>query len=248
MMKRILVLAILSFVWAIKSFGQCTPDTSLHSPGVYPDSLTGLMPATVNVAYNQVIQLVIPADTTVTIAGFPINVPIDSVHLDSFTGFPTGLIFTCGIPSCTYLGGTNGCALINGTPTDTGTFPLTANITYYAGGGLINQSTSITYYVIHVAGPTGFAEFASNNFEVKQNTPNPFNGLSRIYYNIPHKGKVEFKLFNLIGKEVFNSTELAHAGVNTFSVDSHNFSSGIYMYSVQFERQTITKRLVISGR
>ena len=41
MMKRLLVLVLLSLISTVKLKAQCTPDTSIHTAGVYPDSATG---------------------------------------------------------------------------------------------------------------------------------------------------------------------------------------------------------------
>lgn len=245
MIKRLLVIALLSLVFNIQSFSQCVPDTSIHNVGVYPDSATGLVSGTVGVPYNQVIQLKVPVDTTVVII-IPITIIIDSVHLANFSGLPPGLSYNCSSPNCTFLGGSNGCADIIGTPTVAGHYPLTAVVITYASG--FTQTDTINYYSIDIASASGVDEFSSNGFAVHQNSPNPFSDFSSISYSIPHKGIVEFKLYNLLGKEVYHDTEAANAGVNSISVDAKNFSPGVYMYSMQFENQTITKRLVISKR
>lgn len=248
MMKRILVITMLSFALSIQLFAQCTIDTSLHNPGVYPDSATGFASGVINTPYSQVIQVVVPADTTITTPFGPITIPIDSVHLASFTGLPPGLSLSCNPAGCTYTGGSNGCAVISGTPTDTGHFQLSATVTTYAGGGLITQNNTVDYYSIYIATTIGLAEFSSNQFAVKQNTPNPFSQLSVITYNIPNSGKVEFKMYNLLGKQIYHSTDEMNAGVNAITVDGSKYAPGAYMYSLIFDNQTITKSLVISER
>ncbi len=245
-MKRIFVIALLSSILSINSFAQCTPDTSIHQPGVFPDSATGFTPGYLGMPYNQVIQLKVPQDTVVIIFGQPITIPIDSVQLTSFSGLPTGLALYCNPSSCTYPGGSNGCAVISGTPTDTGHFQLTATVTTYAGGGLPPQVNTVNYYSITVTDPAGLEEFTSNNFAVTQNTPNPFSGISIITYNIPHNGKVEFKMYNLLGKEVYHYTEQGKGGINNISIEGSKFSPGTYMYSLMFDNKTITKSLMIS--
>ena len=245
MTKRLLVLAMLSLVLSAKTFSQCVPDTSIHQFGIYPDSLTGLSSGVLGVPYTQVLQVRVPADTVY----FGNTVPIDSVLLVSFVGLPPGLSMICNPPSCTFLGGTNGCALISGTPTDTGLYSLTATVAGYAAGfpfPLINQT--LTYYSIHIAATVGLQEFSSNAFTVKQNTPNPFSDYSVIDYNIPHKGNVDFKMFNLLGNQVYYFTESANKGANSITVDARKFSAGVYRYSLTFDNKTVTKSLVISAQ
>ncbi len=246
-MKRILVLIGLSLVFNMNTFSQCVPDTSINQVGVYPDSATGLAAGTVNIPYIQVIQLKVPADTVIEILpGFPITITIDSVHLAGFSGLPPGLSYSCSAPNCTFLGGANGCADISGTPTVAGVFPLTAVTVTYAAG--LSQTDTINYYSITIGAASGLNEFSSTNFEVKQNSPNPFNETSLITYNIPQNGEVEFRLFNMLGKQVYHSIENKNAGVNTIQVDANKFPSGIYMYSVKFDKQVVSKRLVISKK
>ena len=248
-MKRIIVLCFLSIFFATKIFAQCTPDTSLHSPGLYPDSATGLTTAIQNMPYNQVIQLVVPSDTIVYFGGFPFNAHIDSVSLSSLTGMPSGFSISCNPSTCTYPGGTTGCALISGTTSDTGNFQLTAIVTYYATvlAQQIVQIDTVQYYKIRVNTTAGVHHLSGNTFSVEQNQPNPFHTISTIEYNLPQKGEIEFRLFNVIGKEVYHLTKNSDRGPGSINIDAHDYPAGVYIYSMSFERVTLTKRLVIES-
>ena len=248
MMKRLLVLTILSFILSVKSFAQCTPNTSITTPGIFPDSATGLASGVINMPYNQVLQMRIPADTTIIVIIFPVTIPIDSVRLISLTGLPPGLNYSCNPTNCTYLGGTNGCALIDGTPTDTGLFTVTAIVTTYAGGGQFTQTDTLNYYTIRINSSVGLSEFSPNNFIVEQNNPNPFSDFSFINYYLANSGVVDFKMVDLAGKVVDQHSSVANAGKNTFTIDARNFDHGTYIYSLTYNNRTITKRLVITGR
>ena len=252
-MKRLLVLVLLSLISTVKLKAQCTPDTSINTAGVYPDSATGLASAVVNMAYNQVIQIRVPLDTLATIVfggiPFTVNVAIDSIQLNSFNGLPPGLSLSCSTPNCTYPGNSNGCALISGTPTDTGLFPITAILTAYAHplGLPYSQSDTIQYYSIYVSSTTGLSETNANVFSVSQNAPNPVSDIASINYTIPRPSMVLFKLSNLIGKQVYQSTISALAGNNNYRLDTKDFAPGNYLYSVEFDNQIITKSMVIGN-
>ena len=138
----------------------CTPDPQYTAPGIYPDSATGFAPAIQCTYYEQLITNIVPVDTN---AGF-ITCDIDSVVLDAVTGLPPGLTYACSPPSCGYPGGTTGCAIVYGIPTDTGTYPIVAATSAYISGGFLNlcngQSpviTNITYYTVVVTSPITFA-------------------------------------------------------------------------------------------
>ncbi|MBW8050554.1 MAG: PKD domain-containing protein [Cytophagales bacterium] len=108
----------------------CVPDPQFTQPGIYPDSATGVYQATVGECYEQVLTVVVPLDTTDPSGFCSCGVDIDSIGLNGpgIGGLPPGLSYTCSTPSCYWQGGSNGCVLISGTPTDTGDFYITAYI------------------------------------------------------------------------------------------------------------------------
>ena len=80
------------------------------------------------------------------------------------------------------------------------------------------------------------------NFELKQNYPNPFNPFTNIIYKIPEHGFVILKLFNSLGKEIeVLVNEEKSAGIYNlqFSIFSHQLSSGIYFYEIEFQSDNI---------
>ncbi len=253
-MKRIL-LSIL-FIAAIglsQSFAQCVPNTSITLPGITPDSATGLSAGVAGSPYNQVMQIKVPVDTQVVlIPGSPaVTVNITSIQLVSFTGLPAGLTYACNPANCTFPGGSNGCVLISGTPTVPGLYPLTAIITTTVTflGQPISQSDTLSYYSILInSTSTGLIQPADLHFTLSQNIPNPYNDFCSIRYSVPEKTDVEFRMFNVIGKEVYRKQLDADAGVNTLRFDGRDFSPGIYMFSLTFGNETLTRRMVISRK
>lgn len=232
------------------ALGQCVPGTSTI-PGITPDSATGLAPAVVGQPYNQVMQIRVPQDTTTTIGPLPVTVTIVSISLISFTGLPPGLTYTCTPSSCVFPGNSNGCVLISGTPTVAGNFSPVA-ITESVGSwilGNITQYDTISYYSIPVSGSTtGIDESTGLNFSMAQNTPNPCNEVADIQFTVPQLGEVEFRVFNLIGKEVYRNLIQAETGQNNLKIDTRDFSPGVYMYTMTYNGETISKRMVISRK
>ena len=77
-------LFILLFVFgAVYANAQCTPDPQFVSPGIYPDTATGLDPAYVGQSYNQNITIITPTDTVVDVLGNMVQVTVDSINLTS---------------------------------------------------------------------------------------------------------------------------------------------------------------------
>ena len=85
-----------------------------------------------------------------------------------------------------------------------------------------------------------------NNYVLEQNYPNPFNPVTNIKYSIPKAGFVTLKVYNLLGQEVatiFEGNQNAGNYIATF--DASNLSSGVYMYRLESENVSITKKLVL---
>ena len=91
-MKKFLL--VLSAVAATVQFAnaQCTPDPQFTAPGFYPDSLTGLTDACVDINYDQTITVVGIADTV--IGGF--TIAVDSITIDNVTGLPGAMTYSVG--------------------------------------------------------------------------------------------------------------------------------------------------------
>lgn len=166
-MKKLLLLLAFAFVGAMSANAQCTPDPQYTTPGIYPDSATGMAPACVGQAYSQLITNVVPQDTCVVIIpGFPCQtVTIDSIVIIDFQGLPASMTYACSSSlgtNCSFPGGEAGCAIITGTPTvgEIGTHPLTITVSVYAGG--LSQQEVIDWYFIEVndCNPTGISENA----------------------------------------------------------------------------------------
>jgi hypothetical protein len=251
-MKKSLLLICFALLSALQIQAQCIPLTSNMTPGLTPDSATGLSAATVGVAYSQVLQIYVPATTPVEVLpGVVINVPVISVELNSLTGLPPGLTYACNPTACLFPGNSHGCAEISGTPTVAGNFTLTA-ITTSIGtvfGVPTTQVDTLDYYMIDVTGSSvGIYESTGLGFYMNQNSPNPCSEYTNIRYVVPGSGEVDFRLFNLIGKEVYRSILTPDQGENELRFDTRDLAPGVYMYSMTFNGETLTKRLVISRK
>jgi len=252
MLKSLLSSILIVTLFSGIAYSQCTPNTSITTSGITPDSATGLNVGIVGQIYNQVLQVRVPVDTVASVGGFPVTVPITSITLTSFTGLPPGLTYTCNPTNCVFPGGSNGCVSINGIPTTSGAYSPVAILTtsYVVFGFPSSRVDTVDYYVITInPSSVGLNQHAaSSKFSLTQNIPNPFNDFSVINYSVPSKANVNFKVFNIIGKEVFHQMIGAEPGFNEYSFDGRDLSPGIYMYTMTFNNETISKRMVISRK
>ena len=132
-MKKLIIISIAIFLLSFSKESKaqcpgCIIDTTCQPAGGF-----GVCP-------DDTIKLYAYADTSVNITfiiptqyddpGTGITVDVNWVEVNSITGLPIGLNWECNnMPTCHYNGGTNGCALICGTPISSpGIYHTTVNL------------------------------------------------------------------------------------------------------------------------
>lgn len=250
-------LFILLFVFgAFCANAQCTPDPQFTSPGIYPDTATGLDPAYVGQSYNQNITIITPTDTVVDVLGNMVQVTVDSINLTSVTGLPTGFAYSCDPPSCGFPGGTIKCAELYSTtdPTssDIGVYNIIFETTAYASDvpfiGFFTQDDVIDYYYIEILAATSTINaFDNTTFELKSIYPNPVADQTRVQFISGNAEPTLFKIYNLLGEEIESSVVYSNRGVNTIYVNTSLYPEGMYLYSINNGKQILTKRMVVSN-
>jgi hypothetical protein len=84
------------------------------------------------------------------------------------------------------------------------------------------------------------------NYELDQNYPNPFNPSTKINYSIQAEGLVSIKVFNILGQEVATLVnDFKTAGTHSVNFDASKLSSGIYLYKIDSNGFTQTKKMML---
>lgn len=251
-MKKLLLSIVALAAFTAISAQNCTPDPLYTEPGVYPDSATNLPPATVGVPYSETITAVTPADTCVVILFPPCTVvPIDSVVVESVTGLPPGLSIVAENQSqlnFIFLGGTSSCMLISGVPTTEGTYPIQVHGTTYATVFNLTQTEpfDVNYYSITVLPAVGVDELSTSQFDVKQNSPNPFSVSSIFKYNTPTAGAVNIEIKNILGETISSVSTLSKQGRNEYLLNANEYSNGVYFFQITYNNSVVTKRFIVN--
>jgi hypothetical protein len=195
-------------------------------------------------------------DTVVIIFGQPVPVTIDDVTVSSVTGLPPGYTYSCTPANCVFPGGTDDCILLQGpapTPQEVGmVYHLSVDATasgHITGTGTAvpPQTQTIDYYFIQVDDNVGMHSINGNKFDVSQNTPNPFSGVSEVEFNSPHAAMATIKVSNMLGEVVNSRMTFAKSGINKIMFNAKDFEPGIYFYTISSEKNSVTHRMIVGN-
>ncbi|MCZ7602047.1 MAG: T9SS type A sorting domain-containing protein [Melioribacteraceae bacterium] len=89
-------------------------------------------------------------------------------------------------------------------------------------------------------------EILPNEYALFQNYPNPFNPSTQIKYAVPNATNIKLKVYDILGKEIITLVN-GYKNVGTYEVqfDASNLSSGVYLYRLETESFSQTKKLMI---
>jgi hypothetical protein len=84
-------------------------------------------------------------------------------------------------------------------------------------------------------------------FVLGQNYPNPFNPSTRIQFALPRTGKVEMKVYNVLGQVVATLVNGQYAtGKYAVEWNAHQLASGVYFYRLTVDNNVIdTKKMML---
>lgn len=84
------------------------------------------------------------------------------------------------------------------------------------------------------------------SFELSQNFPNPFTGISKVNLTLAKTSVVSLEVNDLLGRTVYQlpATSLS-AGSNMLTIYSNNLKPGIYAYTVIVNGERITRKMMV---
>jgi hypothetical protein len=115
-----------------------------------------------------------------------------------------------------------------------------------------NETSASNIVTVNVQGggieKKGSSEgFASNEFKLDQNFPNPFNPSTVISFTIPENSFVSIKIYDVLGNELFDLINGIKAQGNySVSFDASNLSSGIYFYILKANGNSLTNKMLLA--
>jgi hypothetical protein len=82
--------------------------------------------------------------------------------------------------------------------------------------------------------------------KVYQNYPNPFNPVTNINFDLPRRAEVKLEVFDIMGRKIQTLRE-GNLRIGSYSVpfDGSGLSSGTYLYRLQINDISITKKMLL---
>ena len=88
------------------------------------------------------------------------------------------------------------------------------------------------------------AAVANNGFELYQNSPNPFKGLTTISFNLPSEGAAKVSISDMTGRVIRTMEVEGVKGYNEVRVSDLN-ATGVLNYTVETANHTASKKMII---
>lgn len=86
----------------------------------------------------------------------------------------------------------------------------------------------------------------ASSFQLFQNYPNPFNPFTTISFNIPNRGRVVLKIYDILGRTVANLIdETLEPGHHEVQFDAAKLASGIYFYRLGFNNKFRNRQMLL---
>jgi photosystem II stability/assembly factor-like uncharacterized protein len=84
------------------------------------------------------------------------------------------------------------------------------------------------------------------SFKLFQNFPNPFNPVTKISFEIPVKGEVKLKIYDVLGNLVYTLVNgNLDAGKHNYDFSGEDLSSGVYYYTIEAGSFKETKKMML---
>ena len=240
----------------------CTVDTTHFSSSthVYPSSLPCIITGT---AFAGQINIQVPdsLDANAFVSQIPPGsgvVYIDSININSITGYPTGISSVSNpVLTSKLLPGSFACAAVSGTVnglvTPSGNYPLTISGTacgrLYYNNNMVYSTCMTNYnftkifpYSLDVCYPAGVSQVAAGlNLNIY---PNPNQGIFTVTLSSASRVAGTMSVVDQLGR-VINTQSIDVTGTKQISLNLGNVSAGAYMLMINTDAGRSVKQFIV---
>lgn len=278
-MRKVLLIISIALSSLSISNAQCTPNpifTMSPIPGIYPPNipipnipLIGINDGNINIPYNETLTLIVLEDTTLDIgflldmidptitplmnsAGISTTMTVDVNHVTyDVSGLPNNLTSICDISNCEYPSGTDGCIAINGTPVQSGTFPVDVSMTINIQIPAI--TVPIIGTVIYPGSSQDMPAFSAQQYDLVINSSSGINNLNNesilIYPNptsdvavLEILGEKDIKIYDNLGKLIFQEENVNSA----LELSKEELGIGLFIIKIVDNNKIWEEKLIIN--
>lgn len=94
-----------------------------------------------------------------------------------------------------------------------------------------------------------FDSRAVSGFELYQNMPNPFDGQTKIGFNLPEAGKASLSITDIAGRVIYQKESGFGKGYNEVTINSDDLPSfGVMYYTLETAAETATRKMVLTNK
>lgn len=242
-MRKVYLLISLFAASLATSYAQCTPRAGMSNyiePEFLDNSIAG-------VPYSQVVYFRVPKDTVLNYNGTPVAVSVQNSKILAMEGIPSGFVYNCNKVNCNFAGGSNGCAVISGTPTlaQVGDYPIKIRIqtnTLIAGSIPLSRIDSGIYnFKILATVSTGPQIGEGKLFSVY---PNPANQSIQLKV-APISSTGKLTVCNLLGNVVVEKELSASSVHSDENVNSSQWPAGLYLIQLKSGNKITTHKILV---
>ena len=258
-MKQVTFTFLLS-VLSLLASAQCSVDYSLTTPGFAAPEDSCVEQG----VYEEMVWQFKNFDIA------PIaNASVDSMRIDSINFLPCGFSWDTNKDDNKFKKNENGCIRIFGSTNDpVGEYTTEIIVTAWIDGTVdepIRQPSSVLglYIKVRVTDGTTTCEMATNpqtascvltlglneldrSIKGFSNFPNPFGTYTNINFIADEPSVCSLKVFNTLGVLVHQRTVDVEVGNNSIRFDRSGIDAGVYLYTLENEKGSVTKTMVIT--
>lgn len=233
-MKKILILFLMWIVTGynttIYAQSPCVPNPVIGGAYLHPAALPFAMEG---YYYSQVLTFRVPRDTFVTYQTIQVPATIDSARVLHIGGAPSGFSYNCNTASCTWPGGSLGCALLEGMVDTAMNMVGEYRIRVYIGSWVRAASTdfyridSSSSYIFRVLAFNGGTEIVP--YQKLSVYPNPTQGQLHIDLRDVDTENNKVVVYDMQGKAVFEEQfDKPSSFLLSYSIDLSQYQKGMY--------------------
>ena len=111
---------------------------------------------------------------------------------------------------------------------------------------LVKEDSGYDFFVAKLGNTVSIEDISLPDEYALSNYPNPFNPITTIRYAVPQSSRIKLSLYDINGRLVGVLFDAYHAaGTYEIKWDASHYSSGLYIYTLEYADQSISKKMIL---